>query len=511
MFKKLFNYEYERSFTEAIGFYLAYLIIVFLGGMLSGVILERLLISFGFELSYGAAYSFGNFLSIIVVIVLAALIMRAKNAIKHYGYLFIAITAALLAYYGGAIAGLFPVAYLSTIPKYKTDQEDMEFSNMQPVWQLIVLMIFTWGYYQFYWFYRNWKQLKEKNNLDIRPGWRMVGLLVPFYGLYLVYDQFALITQTVRASGEKKVFSAGWMFTLFLLTLILSPFLLYFPLYLLPLIFIQKHLNQCWLQQDGQKPVKKTLSAGEFIVILAVSAIVMFYAGWINNPSFPGTSENIEKKAGISMAGIYLPKVEYDNVNYITWKNYGVKRMNLPAELISAIYDRAIVTIYTYNGDGKELGSGSGFIINRQGFIITNKHVLKGAGSAKIVLNNGKVFGNAHLVNIDFGENVDVACIKINAAGLTPVLIGDSSEIMKGQEIYAFGSPQGFRGTVSKGIISAINYDRNIIQIDAPISRGSSGGPIVNGYGEVIGIVTAFWGADQAQNINFAIPINAIK
>lgn len=87
--------------------------------------------------------------------------------------------------------------------------------------------------------------------------------------------------------------------------------------------------------------------------------------------------------------------------------------------------------------------------------------------------------------------------------------LGDSSQILIGEDVVVMGSPQGFKGTVSKGIISASRGD--LIQITAPISPGSSGGPVLNAYGEVIGIVKALYAEGLSQNINFAIPINFIK
>lgn len=169
------------------------------------------------------------------------------------------------------------------------------------------------------------------------------------------------------------------------------------------------------------------------------------------------------------------------------------------------------VTIITKDKNGREIGSGSGFVINKDGFVATNYHVVEGAYFAELIIGN-KTYKSIFL--IDANQKYDIALLKI-ADPLTNfygVFIGDSDRVITGEEIVAMGSPLGLENTVSSGIISAIRDIKNIklFQITAPISPGSSGGPIFNRKGEVIGITTiaSFW---LAQNVNFAIPINYFK
>ena len=158
---------------------------------------------------------------------------------------------------------------------------------------------------------------------------------------------------------------------------------------------------------------------------------------------------------------------------------------------------------------------GSGIIIRKDGYILTNSHVLKNAKNILVTLNNAKTY-NAKVIGTD--DITDVAVLKIDTGGINlPVAqVGDSSKLRIGDWIIAVGSPLGYEQTVTQGIISAINRrvndipaSVNFIQTDAAINPGNSGGPLINLYGEVIGINTAI--RADAQNIGFAIPINTAK
>lgn len=160
--------------------------------------------------------------------------------------------------------------------------------------------------------------------------------------------------------------------------------------------------------------------------------------------------------------------------------------------------------------DFKQRSLGSGFIIDRKGYIVTNNHVIEGADEIKVRLANEKEF-DAKIVGRD--PNTDLALIKIEgASGLTPLSLGDSDKLTVGSWVVAMGSPFGLEQTVTAGIVSAKGrvigsgpYD-DFIQTDASINPGNSGGPLLNMNGEVIGINTAI--VAQGQGIGFAIPVN---
>jgi serine protease Do len=158
-------------------------------------------------------------------------------------------------------------------------------------------------------------------------------------------------------------------------------------------------------------------------------------------------------------------------------------------------------------------GNGSGMILNKDGYILTNNHVVSSVDKISVTLNDGRNFP-AKLIGRD--TYADVAVIKIDAPNLTPVTLGDSDKLRPGEWVVAVGSPLGFDHTVTQGIVSALsrripdlNSNLSFIQTDAAINPGNSGGPLVNLKGEVIGINTAISG--RGQNIGFAIPINTVK
>ena len=166
--------------------------------------------------------------------------------------------------------------------------------------------------------------------------------------------------------------------------------------------------------------------------------------------------------------------------------------------------------------------SGTGFIISADGEILTNYHVVKNASKLIVTMNNGESY-NATVIGYE--EDNDVALIKIDATGLTPVSLGKSSDLRVGDEVAAIGNPLGeLTNTMTVGYVSAldryINTDGspiNMMQIDAAINSGNSGGALFNTYGEVVGITNAKYSSSSSSssasidNIGFAIPINHVK
>jgi hypothetical protein len=167
----------------------------------------------------------------------------------------------------------------------------------------------------------------------------------------------------------------------------------------------------------------------------------------------------------------------------------------------------AIVSVYNLNAKGELRGTGTGFIIRSDGIIITNYHVIRGAGDVQIKLKNGEVYDRVRV--IDFHPARDIAILKIPAMSLPYVTLGDSEKVEPGDEAVAIGNPKGLEHTVSDGLISAkrILGGTQMFQISVPISPGSSGGPLYNRKGEVIGITTSGLVGEGTQNLNFAVPL----
>ena len=181
---------------------------------------------------------------------------------------------------------------------------------------------------------------------------------------------------------------------------------------------------------------------------------------------------------------------------------------NLPV-LIKQV-EPSIVVILTYNREGKILGQGTGFFINKEGDVITNYHVLQEASRAVIKKNDGKEYPVEKIMSEDKAGDLIQVSVNIPEKAVHPLsIITTLPEV--GERIIVIGTPLGLDKTVSDGIVSAVREIPGfgeIIQVTAPISPGSSGSPVINMRGQVIGIATFFIVA--GQNLNFAIPAERI-
>ncbi len=181
---------------------------------------------------------------------------------------------------------------------------------------------------------------------------------------------------------------------------------------------------------------------------------------------------------------------------------------------IISLYERinpAIVCVDSQVSDG--VSCGTGCIIDKRGIILTSAHVIDVGKNVIVTMFNGQDY-NAKVIK-RFGENKDIALLKIDVPiELKTVKLGNSEKIKVGQKVLAIGNPFGFNGTLTQGIISRIDYSKNRIQTDAAINPGSSGGPLLNKDGEIIGINQAIYNPDNNISnigIGFAIPINLVK
>lgn len=184
-------------------------------------------------------------------------------------------------------------------------------------------------------------------------------------------------------------------------------------------------------------------------------------------------------------------------------------RMDIPA--IAKAANGAIVSIVMSGKDGHALAQGSGFLVSKDGLIVTNYHVIAEGTSAVVKLPEGAFFVVDGVLASDKAR--DLAVIKAHGKSFRTLTLGNSDQVQVGEEVVAIGNPLSLESTVSNGIVSGIRTVEEeggkFLQVTTPISPGSSGGPLFNMAGEVVGITTLF--LKGGENLNFAIPINDAK
>ena len=190
----------------------------------------------------------------------------------------------------------------------------------------------------------------------------------------------------------------------------------------------------------------------------------------------------------------------------------------LDTSVIAQKVTPSVVGVVSQNtSDPMAEAQGSGIVMTADGYIITNNHVIDGANKITVILEDGNKY-DAKVIGKD--AKTDLAVLKINASNLTAAEFGNSDELKVGDKAVAIGNPMGMelQGTVTQGIISAINRDitvedrvMTLLQTDASINPGNSGGPLVNKYGQVIGINTVKISVSNYEGLGFAIPMNTAK
>ena len=278
------------------------------------------------------------------------------------------------------------------------------------------------------------------------------------------------------------------------------------------------------MSQKPHTPKNKKHSRGLALGLCGVAAACLLFAGGavVGNMAFGGNANNDSgTSASTSDSAPTLQinsKPESDSSN--SSDNYDTAD-GMAGEDIYKKVNPSVVSVISTTSEGT--GSGSGVIMSKDGYIITNNHVVDGAQSVSVQLSDGTSL-DAKIIGTD--EQTDLAVIKVTpTSDLTAAEFGDSDELEPGEYAYAIGSPGGvqFANTITGGRISAINRDLTVndrvmtlIQTDASINNGNSGGALINKYGQVVGITSAklsgnAFGSATVEGMGFAIPINTAK
>ena len=265
--------------------------------------------------------------------------------------------------------------------------------------------------------------------------------------------------------------------------------------------------------QQPPVPQKKKGSKVLLRVLACVGVAALGFGGGLGGAV-------VASRAGLTGNQVVVQQVERSTDATAAGSTDGT---GMSVQQIASVVSPSVVAITTeqmsssqtwFGGYYVQSGAGSGVIISQDGYILTCAHVVSGATSVKVQLNGSDESYDATVVGQD--STSDIAVLKIDATGLTPAVIGDSDALAVGEVAVAVGNPLGtLSNTVTDGIVSALNRqvtvqnnDMTLIQTDASISPGNSGGGLFNASGELIGIVNAKSSYSEAEGIGFAIPIN---
>lgn len=260
-------------------------------------------------------------------------------------------------------------------------------------------------------------------------------------------------------------------------------------------------------------PRDRKLRILAWILALLVTAFAVFCIVWdISRGTTSGNGYHGSGTVSVTLVQQHKPQSEgslTDENGKYTFE--GIAKAIMPS----------IVKIYSYE-DGSLSSTGSGIVLSKEGFIATNAHVVNGSTAYRVELSGGaQAEKKFDAVLIGHDTKTDLAVLKINASGLQPAVLGDSDETSLGEAVCALGSPAGFNGSITTGIISGVNrkvrasstnFEMDCFQTDAAISPGNSGGALVNLYGQVIGITSSKYGSGLMsgvyEGLGFAITIN---
>lgn len=270
-------------------------------------------------------------------------------------------------------------------------------------------------------------------------------------------------------------------------------------------------------KEDSEKRTNKFLTVSVVLLVILVATLV-FYIVY----SFKNT--NAGQQANSSAQGNSAVSDHTPGESEIKFEERPADSRELSAETIYANVSPSVVGVVVYDSKADiisdPISEGSGIIISEKGYIVTNSHVVGNSkqNNIKIVLNTNEEFSGKV---VGYDSKTDIAVIKVDKTGLKPATFGNSDEVKVGASALALGNPLGlnFASSLTRGIISAINRCSSTsanslvkyIQTDAAINPGNSGGPLINMYGDVIGMNSSKIAVAHCEGMGFAIPSNTIK
>ena len=271
-------------------------------------------------------------------------------------------------------------------------------------------------------------------------------------------------------------------------------------------------------QKKKEKRKSKGASRGFVAAALAIAVLGSTAAG-IGGGFLIAKSQNSSQTS--SSGSLTIKQVSSDSENATNVASDGTT-LSTTSDIVKKTANSVVeiategITTGTFAQQYVTKGAGSGVIISEDGYIVTNHHVIDGANKITVTLRDGTTTYDAKLIGSD--EDNDIALLKIDASGLSAATFGNSSDLVVGDYVVAIGNPLGtLGGTVTDGIISALarevtieNKNLTLLQTNAQISPGNSGGGLFNAKGELVGIVNAKDSATEVEGIAFAIPVNNV-
>lgn len=270
-----------------------------------------------------------------------------------------------------------------------------------------------------------------------------------------------------------------------------------------------------WGMPEPPKPLKKKHGKGGWIALLLVGCFLLGLAGsaagtiLLNSKWISNLTANQEESSSTSGSSLNTSNDSTTTPTSVT---------EVADATANSVVEITTESVTTGNFFQQQIltGAGSGVVITADGYIVTNNHVIEDSSKITVTLRDGTQH-EAKLIGTDV--QTDLAVIKIEATGLTPVVFGDSDDLKVGEQAIVIGNPLGqLGGSVTSGIISALDREitidgqvMNLLQIDAAVNPGNSGGGLFNAKGELVGIINAKSSGEDVEGIGFAIPSNTAK